>query len=78
MEKKSARASQTNIDAEALTKAEAVTLADFSTAMSSGILRALDARKPGDRKWLPWVWAGWIIGDGPIVFDRDQSDDQIR
>lgn len=53
---------------EALRRAEQVTLTDFSTALSAGILAAIEARErpaPGGIDWRPWVWAGWMIGDGP-------------
>jgi hypothetical protein len=53
---------------EGLGRAESITLTDFSTALSAGIIRAIDARgtvkvRP---EWRPWIWAGWIIGDGPL------------
>lgn len=54
---------------EDLSRAEAITVADFSTALSGGVLRAIDARKRpsgGVTDFRPWVWAGWIIGDGPL------------
>ncbi|NNM76064.1 hypothetical protein HJG53_03970 [Sphingomonas sp. ID1715] len=58
------------VQREDLSRAEAITVADFSTALSGGILRAIEARKrPGAGgviDWRPWIWAGWIIGDGPF------------
>ena len=51
-------------------KAARVDLADFTETVTTGVLRALDARRiaGGDigvsDRWRPWIWAGWIIGDG--------------
>ena len=49
-------------------KAASVDLVDFSSALSAGVLRAMDARSRADQeRFRPWIWAGWIIGpDGPF------------
>ena len=50
-------------------RADSISLEEFSSALTAGILRAMDSREPGkDHVRRPWVWAGWIIGDefGPI------------
>ena len=48
-------------------RAESVSLTDFSEALSTGVLRAIDARKIEIKKpeLMPWIWAGWWIGNGP-------------
>lgn len=54
----------------ALERAEKITVADFSASLSAGILTAIEARRPktsvGGIDFRPWIWAGWIIGDGPF------------
>ena len=53
---------------ETLARAEKVTLTDFSAALTSGVLSAIEARRPPDGaaglNWRKWIWAGFIIGDG--------------
>jgi hypothetical protein len=61
---------QSNPEArEALARAEKVTLTDFSAALTSGVLSAIEARKAAGSgagiDWRRWIWAGWIIGDNP-------------
>ena len=52
---------------ESLPPAQGVSLADFSTALSDGVLRAIDARgRHGLPDWRPWIWAGWMLGDSPF------------
>jgi hypothetical protein len=51
-------------------KAPKIDLADFSTAISAGVLRALDARSTAGTgstsRFRPWIWAGFIMGpEGP-------------
>ena len=44
-----------------------VDLADFSTALTHGVLRAVEARKQPSGPKLPVIWAGWMIGEqGPL------------
>lgn len=52
-------------------KAARIDLAEFSEALSTGVLRAIEARRlapdfdrPDQFDWRPWIWAGWIIGTG--------------
>ena len=70
MDAKTTNMTATREAKEALARAEKITLADFSTSLSSGILTAIDARRRppigGVIDWRPWIWAGWIIGDGPF------------
>ncbi len=55
-------------------RAARIDLEDFAEALSSGVLRAIEARRanpavgrPHQVNWRPWIWAGWIIGDeGPF------------
>ncbi|MEA1013813.1 hypothetical protein [Sphingosinicella sp. LY1275] len=51
-------------------RASSVGVADFSEALSSGVLRALDAqlaRPISGKTFKPWIWAGiWIGPDGPF------------
>lgn len=51
-------------------KVARIDLTEFAEALSTGILRALDARNAGLREDLkspielkPWIWCGWIMGD---------------
>ena len=63
-----AKPRETTVSATA-SRASTVTVADFSEALSTGVLRAIDARKIDLKKpkyFQNWVWAGWIIGDGPF------------
>ena len=61
------KTSSSGESSQSLTRAESVSLADFSTALSSGVLRAMEARSLSGRKDVrPWIWAGWIIGEGPF------------
>ena len=53
---------------EALARAEKITLADFTASISAGALTAIEARRPKPGSGIdfrPWIWAGFIIGDGP-------------
>lgn len=59
--------------AKNLEKASRVDLAEFSEALSTGVMRAMDARgiranpELGDRLNLkPWIWCGWIIGNDDV------------
>jgi hypothetical protein len=69
LEAKSTSAGLSRETKEALERAERVTVADFSASLSSGILTAIEARRPkagaSGIDWRPFIWAGWIIGDGP-------------
>jgi hypothetical protein len=60
--------SSTSGRSETLPKASSVDLVDFSSALSAGLLRAIDARSKVDQeRFRPWIWAGFIIGpDGPF------------
>lgn len=62
--------------AKAAEGAARVDLADFSAALTSGVLRAVEARRPARRPglidWRPWIWAGWIIGEGGPLGDPDR------
>lgn len=57
-------------ESAAASRAANVTLADFSEALSTGVLRAIDARKldiDTKDRFKPWIWAGWWIGNqGPF------------
>lgn len=60
-------AAKSNSRDTSLGGAESLSLSDFTAALSSGVLRATSARQlPGLKDWRPWIWAGWIIGDGPF------------
>ncbi len=56
-------------ESAAPSRAASVSLADFSEAISSGILRALDAREREGGPATPrhWVLFGGWIGDGMIA-----------
>lgn len=51
-------------------RAARIELADFSEALSTGVMRAMDARGIRVNPELedqfnlkPWIWFGWIIGN---------------
>jgi hypothetical protein len=65
-------ASQPAERAKAAGVAARVELADFSAALTTGVLRAVEARRPVlGPDWRPWIWAGWIIGEGGPLGDPD-------
>jgi hypothetical protein len=58
---------------ESAAKAARIDLADFSEALSTGVMRAMDARAIGTKPELddrlnlkPWIWCGWIIGNDDV------------
>jgi hypothetical protein len=65
--------SELSAQAGAEGRAPRIDLADFSTAITTGVLRALDARSVAESSQLqavelrrPWIWAGFILGpEGP-------------
>lgn len=68
LEPKSSNAALNREAMEALGRAERITLTDFTAAISAGALTAIEARRPKTGSAIdfrPWIWAGFIIGDGP-------------